>query len=165
MSDGVAYFVSGNHTFSANLAISCHGIHLLMKQIYFNITIYNWQQYVYRIERMVNCKSNFQSREPRPEFSFAVTSRIKFANLSSTFHNQIVPPIEVIVMKRKQLHDNTHLTLDERKVIQTGIENNSSKASIARTIGKDATTVAKEIRKHRAFRPAIHLITQSYVPE
>ncbi|HOR86574.1 MAG TPA: helix-turn-helix domain-containing protein [Bacillota bacterium] len=68
-------------------------------------------------------------------------------------------------MKRKQLHDNTHLTLDERKVIQTGIENNSSKASIARTIGKDATTVAKEIRKHRAFRPAIHLITQSYVPE
>ncbi|HPL54579.1 MAG TPA: helix-turn-helix domain-containing protein [Bacillota bacterium] len=56
-------------------------------------------------------------------------------------------------MKRKQLHDNTHLTLDERKVIQTGIENNSSKASIARTIGKYATTVAKEIRKHRTFRP------------
>ena len=52
-------------------------------------------------------------------------------------------------MKRKQTHDSTHLTLDERKVIQTGIENNSTKADIARTIGKDATTVAKEIRKHR----------------
>lgn len=56
-------------------------------------------------------------------------------------------------MNRKQLHDNTHLTLEQRKIIQTGIENNSSKASIARTIGKDATTVAKEIRKHRALKP------------
>lgn len=55
-------------------------------------------------------------------------------------------------MKRKQLHDNTHLTLDERKVIQIGIENGSSKAAIARNIGKDETTVAKEIRKHREFR-------------
>ena len=56
-------------------------------------------------------------------------------------------------MKRKQLHDGTHLTLEERKIIQAGIENNSSKASIARTIGKDATTVAKEIRKHRKPKP------------
>ncbi len=54
---------------------------------------------------------------------------------------------------RKQLHDNTHLTLDERKIIQAGIENNSTKATIARTIGKDATTVAKEIRKHRKLKP------------
>jgi IS30 family transposase len=56
-------------------------------------------------------------------------------------------------MKRKQLHDGTHLSLDERKIIQAGIENNSTKANIARTIGKDATTVAKEIRKHREFKP------------
>jgi len=60
---------------------------------------------------------------------------------------------EVIIMKRKQIHDCTHLTLDERKIIQTGIENNSTKADIARTIGKDATTVAKEIRKHRKLKP------------
>lgn len=53
----------------------------------------------------------------------------------------------------KQLHDNTHLTLDERKIIQTGIENRSRKVDIARTIGKDPTTVAKEIRKHRELRP------------
>ena len=69
------------------------------------------------------------------------------------FHNQDVPPSEVMIMKRKQLHDNTHLTLDERKIIQAGIENNSPKVSIARTIGKDATTVAKEIRKHRKLKP------------
>ena len=52
----------------------------------------------------------------------------------------------------KQLHDNTHLTLDERKIIQTGIENRSRKVDIARTIGKDPTTVAKEIRKHRELK-------------
>ena len=48
--------------------------------------------------------------------------------------------------------DSTHLTLEERIVIQTGISNGSSKKSIAETIGKDATTVAKEIRKHREKR-------------
>ena len=56
-------------------------------------------------------------------------------------------------MKRKQAHNGTHLTLDERKIIQAGIENNSTKADIARTIGKDSTTVAKEIRKHRKLKP------------
>jgi IS30 family transposase len=56
-------------------------------------------------------------------------------------------------MKWKQTHDGTHLTLEERKIIQTGIENNSAKADIARTIGKDATTVAKEIRRHRQLKP------------
>ena len=56
-------------------------------------------------------------------------------------------------MSRKQIHDGTHLTVDERKIIQTGIENNSTKADIARTIGKDPTTVAKEIRAHRKLKP------------
>ena len=56
-------------------------------------------------------------------------------------------------MKRKQIHDCTHLTLNNRKIIQAGIENDSTKADIARTIGKDATTVAKEIRKHRELKP------------
>lgn len=53
----------------------------------------------------------------------------------------------------KQIHDNKHLTLDERKIIQIGIENRSNKIDIAKTIGKDATTIAKEIRKHRTFKP------------
>ena len=57
------------------------------------------------------------------------------------------------MLKRKQLHDNSHLTLEQRKIIQTGIENNSTKASISRTIGKDETTIAKEIRKHRTLKP------------
>ena len=50
-------------------------------------------------------------------------------------------------------HDNTHLTLDERKIIQTGIENRSTKAAIAITLAKDETTIAKEIKKHRKLSP------------
>lgn len=61
----------------------------------------------------------------------------------------------------KQTHDNKHLTLDERKIIQTGIENRSNKVDIARTIGKDSTTVAKEIRKHRTFKPRNQFIYPS----
>jgi IS30 family transposase len=58
-----------------------------------------------------------------------------------------------MIIGRNRLHDNTHLTLEERKIIQAGIENDSTKVSIARTIGKDPTTVAKEIRKHRKLKP------------
>ena len=55
--------------------------------------------------------------------------------------------------RNKRLHDGAHLTLDDRKIIQAGIENNSTKKAIAQTIGKDATTVAKEIRRHRILKP------------
>lgn len=51
-----------------------------------------------------------------------------------------------------RIHDNKHLTLNERKIIETGIINRSNKIDIARTIGKDPTTVAKEIRKHRVLK-------------
>ena len=61
----------------------------------------------------------------------------------------------------KQIYDNKHLTLDERKIIQAGIENRSNKVDIARTIGKDPTTVAKEIRKHRTFKPRNQFIYPS----
>ena len=61
----------------------------------------------------------------------------------------------------KQTHDNKHLTLDERKIIQTGIENRSNKVDIARTIGKDPTTIAKEIKKHRSFKPRNQFIYPS----
>ena len=46
----------------------------------------------------------------------------------------------------------THLTLDDRKFIQRGIEENMSKAQIARELGKSASTISKEIRLHRRFR-------------
>ena len=44
---------------------------------------------------------------------------------------------------------NSHLTLEERRIILTGITNGSTKTAIAQTIGKDKSTVGKEIRLHR----------------
>lgn len=54
---------------------------------------------------------------------------------------------------RKIIHDNKHLSLNDRKIIQQGIENRCNKVDIARTLGKDPTTIAKEIRAHREFKP------------
>ena len=45
----------------------------------------------------------------------------------------------------------SHLTLDERRVILTGITNGSTKAAIAKTIGKEKSTVGKEIKLHRTL--------------
>ena len=42
-----------------------------------------------------------------------------------------------------------HLTLEERRIIRTGIENGSTKTAIAETIGKDNSTIGKEIKLHR----------------
>ena len=56
-------------------------------------------------------------------------------------------------MSKRHYCDRTHLTLSERISIQMGIGNRATKVAIARTIGKDPTTVAKEIRKHRFMKP------------
>lgn len=45
----------------------------------------------------------------------------------------------------------SHLTLEERRIILTGITNGSSKTAIAQTIGKDNSTVGKEIKLHRSL--------------
>lgn len=47
---------------------------------------------------------------------------------------------------------NGHLTLEERRIIRTGIENGSTKTAIANTIGKDNSTVGKEIKNHRYLK-------------
>lgn len=43
----------------------------------------------------------------------------------------------------------THLTLEERRIILSGITNGSTKATIAQIIGKDKSTIGKEIKAHR----------------
>lgn len=57
--------------------------------------------------------------------------------------------------KGRQHMNNTnafsHLTLEERRIIHTGIINGSTKTAIAQTIGKDKSTVGKEIRLHRTL--------------
>lgn len=45
----------------------------------------------------------------------------------------------------------SHLTLEERRIILKGITSGSSKAAIAQTIGKDKSTIGKEIKKHRVL--------------
>lgn len=45
----------------------------------------------------------------------------------------------------------SHLTLEERRIILTGITNGSTKSAIAKTIGKDKSTVGKEIKLRRTL--------------
>lgn len=45
----------------------------------------------------------------------------------------------------------SHLTLEERRIILAGITNGSTKVAIAQTIGKDKSTVGKEIKLHRTL--------------
>lgn len=45
----------------------------------------------------------------------------------------------------------SHLTLEERRIILAGIINGSTKTAIAQTIGKDKSTVGKEIKLHRTL--------------
>jgi len=46
----------------------------------------------------------------------------------------------------------THLIPEERRIIETGIRHGSTKTAIARTIGKDNSTVGKEIKLHRKLK-------------
>lgn len=70
----------------------------------------------------------------------------------SLFHERL------IIMAKS--NKNLHLTLSDRQIIQRGIENGATKASIAATLGKDKSTIGKEIKAHRkhthicSFNPA-----------
>ena len=48
--------------------------------------------------------------------------------------------------------DITHLNLEDRRIVETGIRNGSTKTAIATTIGKDNSTVGKEIKLHRHLK-------------
>ncbi|MDD6679721.1 helix-turn-helix domain-containing protein, partial [Galactobacillus timonensis] len=43
----------------------------------------------------------------------------------------------------------SHLTFGDRQIIQKGIENGSSKKAMADLLGKDKSTIGKEIKLHR----------------
>ena len=47
---------------------------------------------------------------------------------------------------------NQHLTAEERQIIATGIGNGSTKAAIAETLGKEKSTIGKEIKQHRYLK-------------
>lgn len=51
--------------------------------------------------------------------------------------------------KQDNKNYNSHLTLEDRIIIQNGCDNGSSKASIAEVLGRDKSTIGKEIKLHR----------------
>ena len=57
------------------------------------------------------------------------------------------------------MNENKHLTLDERNFIEQELAKNTNFKEIARYLGKDPTTISKEIRKHRIKKEgqAIHV--------
>ena len=58
---------------------------------------------------------------------------------------------KILIIMKKQKVNQSHLTLEQRETILMGIEHRSPKSAIAKTIGKDASTVAKGIKLHREF--------------
>lgn len=46
----------------------------------------------------------------------------------------------------------THLTLEDRKCIQHGLEDGRSKAAIAQELGRSPSTISKEVLKHRFLK-------------
>ena len=47
----------------------------------------------------------------------------------------------------------THLTLEDRKFIQHELEEEKSRAQIAKELGKSPSTISKEVKLHRKIRP------------
>lgn len=50
------------------------------------------------------------------------------------------------------LNKNKALSLDERRFIEQGIGSGSSKAAIASALGRDKSTIGKEIKLHRTLK-------------
>jgi len=55
-----------------------------------------------------------------------------------------------------------HLTLEDRIEIQNGLHNGLTFKAIANKIGKDPTTVSKEVKKHIQVHKPLNCITQSH---
>ena len=52
---------------------------------------------------------------------------------------------------------NKHLTYDDRLTIQAGLQQGLKIAQIAKSIGKDRSTVGREIKAHRKLYPPSYL--------
>lgn len=53
----------------------------------------------------------------------------------------------------KKIHTNQkHMNHDDRVVIEKGLDNSEPISTIAEKLGKDPTTISKEIKKHRVFQ-------------
>ena len=55
-------------------------------------------------------------------------------------------------MSRRIITNQKHMNQDNRVVIEKGLDASKPLSTIAAELGKDPTTIAKEIKKHRAFQ-------------
>ena len=55
-------------------------------------------------------------------------------------------------MNNSKTATQKHMTLDDRISIEKGLDQHLSLRSIALQLGKDPTTISKEIKKHRSFQ-------------
>lgn len=65
----------------------------------------------------------------------------------NNFHGSLTVQKEVSVKSKQK-----HLTLSDRILIEQGLNEGKSFKAIASSIGKDPTTVSKEVKKHRAIK-------------
>ncbi|WP_442876676.1 helix-turn-helix domain-containing protein [Eisenbergiella porci] len=56
----------------------------------------------------------------------------------------------------------SHLTLDERRIIFSSISNGSTKYAIAENIGKNKSTIGKELKLHRILTDKCPLKCSNY---
>ncbi len=81
---------------------------------------------------------------------FTLTSPVKLLYFSAAFC------LRKVFLMTNHINAHTHLTLEERRIIANGIYNGATKAAISQTIGKDPSTIGKEIKRHLQGRTYRH---------
>lgn len=80
--------------------------------------------------------------------------KFKLLLLLDFCHNMVIG-ISSVICSGKDIFmtdRNDHMSLSDRQIIETGITNGSSKKSIADTIGKNKSTISREIKNHRTLK-------------
>jgi IS30 family transposase len=54
------------------------------------------------------------------------------------------------------MNKNRHLTLEERIIIESWLQKKESFKSIGRELGRDSTTIAKEVKNHIQFKQILY---------
>ena len=77
---------------------------------------------------------------------------LHFPSISFMILSASYPQQKEVLMCRQITGNQKHMTMDDRIVIEKGLEQKFSLRSIAAQVGKDPTTISKEIKKHRSFQ-------------
>ena len=97
----------------------------------------------------LKCKAKCNSRRGKVAFSFTI-KQLAIIPAKSDINTTADSRKEKVVIMSVS-NSNKHLTLEERKIIEIGIGNDSTQAAIADTLGKNKSTISREIRSHRTL--------------